>query len=338
MIRLTAVIEAEGHAPRALTHESNARTLVIGRDPSTDFQLPLTTISRQHARIDEADNVYTLEDLGSTHGTSINGRKLESGSKRVLRHGDIIEITTAKITCAIETEKVASAEPGEGTQQIAARAVQGILGRLGEANSDGPYLRIIAGTGEGKKMALGGSQTEWTLGRSRDCECVLDDLNVSRRHAQIKKDWHGYVIYDLGSKNGVQVADQSIVQKRRLRDHDEITIGPIRLVFVDPDADLLDALKDVPGFGSADDSAPLSAEASPPADGSSQGFAPGQPAGILPEPIGMPDESSQEDELSTIDPDLLQSPRPKLPVDWLVIGGVSILAAGSAIALYVVLA
>ena len=153
-----------------------------------------------------------------------------------------------------------------------------------------------------------------------------------------RKDWHGYVIYDLGSKNGVQVADQSIVQKRRLRDHDEITIGPIRLVFVDPDADLLDALKDVPGFGTADDREASAGDAPPPASDPSQGFAPGQPAGILPEPIAMPGEADDDDELSTIDPELLQSPRPRLPMDWLVIGGVTVLAAGSAIALYVVLA
>ena len=82
MIRLTAVIDIEGQAPRALTHESNARSIVIGRDPSADFQLPLSTVSRHHARISEVDNVYTLEDLGSTHGTAINGKVITKGEKR----------------------------------------------------------------------------------------------------------------------------------------------------------------------------------------------------------------------------------------------------------------
>jgi pSer/pThr/pTyr-binding forkhead associated (FHA) protein len=338
VIRLTAVIEVEGHAPRALTHESNARSIVIGRDGTADFQLPLSTISRHHARIGEADNVYTLEDLGSTHGTAINGNKMDSGQKKVLRHGDIIEITKAKITCAIETEKVASAEPGEGTQAIASRAVQGILGRLGEAKSEGPYLRIIHGAGEGTRFSLTGATSEWTLGRSRDCECVLPDPNVSRRHASIKKDWNGFVVHDLGSKNGVQVGDQNVTRPRRLKDRDEITVGPIRLVFVDPDADLLAALKDVPGFGPEDEPEPMDPAASH--VGAPQGleqdledFPPGQPDGALQEPAAR----SEEDELAAIDPELLANARPRLPTDALVMGGVALLAVGAAATLFYLL-
>ena len=45
MIRLTAVIELEGQS-RALTYESNNRSFTIGRDGSSDFQIPLTTVSR----------------------------------------------------------------------------------------------------------------------------------------------------------------------------------------------------------------------------------------------------------------------------------------------------
>ncbi|RZK89578.1 MAG: FHA domain-containing protein, partial [Methylobacterium sp.] len=310
---------------------------IIGRDPTADFQLPVSTISRHHARIGEADSIYTVEDLGSTHGTSINGRKLEPGSKRVLRHGDIIELTSAKVTCAIETDKVASVEPGEGTQQIAARAVQGILGRIGEASSDGPFLRVIAGAGEGSRFPLSSPHSEWTLGRSRDCEVALGDLNVSRRHAQIKKDWHGYVIYDLGSKNGVQVGDAPIQHKRRLRDRDEITIGPIRLVFVDPDAELLEALKDVPGFEREEDPAtmgPAESHLGAP-EVPALGFSPGEPGGTLPQPDdGLGDD---EDNLSNIDPELLRSAKQRLPVDWLIIGGVSALALGAAVTLVLML-
>src|SRR5262249_31136165 len=159
--------EIEGQAPRALTHESNARTIVMGRDSSADFQIPLSTISRQHARISETDHVYILEDLGSTHGTLVNGRKLDKNEKKVLRNGDIIELTKAKITANIEEEKVASVEPGEGTQAIAARAVQGILGRLGEAQNDGPFFRVIAGPDEGARYPLTGTTSEWSLGRSK---------------------------------------------------------------------------------------------------------------------------------------------------------------------------
>ena len=333
MIRLTAVIEVEGHAPRALTHESNARSIVMGREASADFVLPLTTISRHHARINASDNVYTIEDLGSTHGTVVNGKRIDSGTKKVLRHGDIIELTKAKITCAIETEKVASVEPGEGTQAIAARAVQGILGRLGEAQGEGPYLRVLNGPDEGTRFPLGGPLTEWALGRSKDCECVLHDANVSRRHALVKKDWNGYIISDLGSKNGVLINDVAITKPRRLRDRDEVIIGPIKLVYVDPDADLLAALKDVPGFEVDEPQEPDPMEASPShvgvPDQGDQAFEMGQAAG---EGVAMP--PSEEDELANIDPELLATVGSKLPMDWIIIGFVVVVALTCAAAVY----
>ena len=336
MIRLTAVIEVEGHAPRALTHESNARAIVLGRDPTSDFQLPLSTISRQHARISAADNIYTIEDLGSTHGTAVNGKRIDSGQKRVLRHGDIIELTKAKITCSIESEKVASADPGEGTQAIAARAVQGILGRIGEAKSDGPFLRVLNGADENTRFALTGPVAEWSIGRSKDCECVLNDPNVSRRHALVKKDWNGFIIQDLGSKNGVLINDHKIARTRRLRDSDEITIGPIKLVFVDPDADLLAALKGVPGFD-VDDSAAESLDenaqfAEPRASGIP--FMPGEADGSLPEP-NNPD--SQEDDLADIDPGLLANTRINPLTDWLILGVIGAVTLTSIVVLYVIL-
>lgn len=334
MIRLTAVIEIAGGAPRALTHESNARSFVIGRDESADFQIPLATISRRHVKIFESDNVYVVEDLGSTHGTLINGKKLGKGEKKVLRNGDILELTKAKVTCSIESDKVADAVPNEGTQAIAARAVQGILGRLGESQSEGPFLRVISGADEGMRFPLSGSLSEWTMGRSKDCELVLNDANVSRRHAVVKKDWNGFTVSDLGSKNGVIVNDALIKKPRRLKDHDELTIGPITLVFVDPDAELLASLKDVPGFATPpeedkDEPAPLEGSASP--VGAPDG-------GAQPEPMPDGAPASEEDELANIDPSLLVDARTRLPTEWIVIALVGLLILGAVgVLLFVVL-
>ena len=335
MIRLTAVIEIDGQAPRALTHESNARSVIIGRDGSADFQIPLSTISRQHVRISATDNVYVIEDLGSTHGTLVNGRKLDKGEKKLLRNGDVIELTKAKITTSIEEQKVASADPSEGTQALAARAVQGILGRLGEAQGEGPFFRVIAGPDEGARYALAGTQTEWTFGRSKDCEFVLNDPNVSRRHAQVKKDWNGFTIGDLGSKNGVIINEKPIQKPRRLKDHDEIIVGPVKMVFIDPDAELLAALKDVPGFGldepeSMDESpshvgAPTEGGETPADGGPPPPDAEGGPgeAAIPPAPVAA------EPDLTSIDPELLR-PAAGKSVEWVIILTVGVVVVGAA--------
>jgi FhaA, N-terminal domain/FHA domain len=56
---------------------------------------------------------------------------------------------------------------------------------------------------EGKRYAVapGGA----TIGRSRECDIVLADSNVSRRHAELRPTGDGWTITDLGSTNGVKV-------------------------------------------------------------------------------------------------------------------------------------
>jgi pSer/pThr/pTyr-binding forkhead associated (FHA) protein len=67
-----------------------------------------------------------------------------------------------------------------------------------------------------------------TIGRSRDCEIVIDDPNVSRRHAEIRKTIEGWMVVDLGSTNGVKVNGRR-VHEEVLSPGDEITLGLIRL-------------------------------------------------------------------------------------------------------------
>jgi hypothetical protein len=69
------------------------------------------------------------------------------------------------------------------------------------------------------------------LGRSKDCDCIFRDPNVSRRHAELRRgstgDWQ---VVDLGSTNGVKVNDRR-VESSRLAPGDEVTIGTTRFVF-----------------------------------------------------------------------------------------------------------
>jgi hypothetical protein len=69
------------------------------------------------------------------------------------------------------------------------------------------------------------------LGRSRECDCVLNDPDVSRRHAELRRrstgDWH---IVDLGSTNGVKVNGRQ-VDDSRLSPGDEVVLGTTRFMF-----------------------------------------------------------------------------------------------------------
>jgi pSer/pThr/pTyr-binding forkhead associated (FHA) protein len=82
--------------------------------------------------------------------------------------------------------------------------------------------------GGGKRLVLSGERM--TLGRSRDCDLVLDDPNVSRRHAELRITDEGWTIADLGSTNGIKVGGRRVA-KARLSPGDEVTVGLTRLSF-----------------------------------------------------------------------------------------------------------
>jgi len=70
------------------------------------------------------------------------------------------------------------------------------------------------------------------IGRSRDCDIVLDDAGVSRRHAELRPlDSSVWTIEDLGSTNGVRVNGQTIAGAHELRTGDSIGMGSTEMVF-----------------------------------------------------------------------------------------------------------
>lgn len=68
------------------------------------------------------------------------------------------------------------------------------------------------------------SQKVTTLGRSRDCDIVVPDSNVSRVHAEIRHEEFEYVLVDLGSTNGVEVNGRRVL-RHVLRDGDRVSLG-----------------------------------------------------------------------------------------------------------------
>ena len=70
-----------------------------------------------------------------------------------------------------------------------------------------------------------------SLGRSRECDCVFADPNISRKHAELRRgstgDWQ---IIDLGSTNGVKVNGRQVDQSR-LSPGDEVSLGTSHFTF-----------------------------------------------------------------------------------------------------------
>jgi pSer/pThr/pTyr-binding forkhead associated (FHA) protein len=65
---------------------------VIGRDPSATLCLEEDSVSKQHARLTRSDDGWEIEDLGSSNGTFVNGRRLYA--PETVRPGDLIRLGT----------------------------------------------------------------------------------------------------------------------------------------------------------------------------------------------------------------------------------------------------
>ena len=181
----------------------------------------------------------------------MNGAKLVPNEKKLIRSGDVLTVAKAKVSVSIAKSTV-ERTPGEKTEALAVRAVEDILGRLGagDTKDDVPFLRVMSGPDEGAKFYLRGPVVECILGRSRESDLVVNDANASRRHAMVKKDYNGVIFQDLGPKNLSQLNGKDVPKNgtKRLKDRDEIAIGSVKIIFIDPDAELLRSLGDIPGF------------------------------------------------------------------------------------------
>lgn len=94
----------------------------------------------------------------------------------------------------------------------------------------GPALVVRSGGGRaGEAFERIGERT--LIGRSPDCDVFLDDVTVSRRHAEIVQDGERFVIHDLGSLNGTFV-NRRRIEDEELGDDDEVQIGKYRLTFL----------------------------------------------------------------------------------------------------------
>ena len=74
-----------------------------------------------------------------------------------------------------------------------------------------------------------GGHTELLVGRHRDCDIVLTDPSISRRHAQLRFRDGGWIVRDLDSTNGTRVNGCSVV-RCRLQPGDHLTLGDASLV------------------------------------------------------------------------------------------------------------
>jgi FHA domain-containing protein len=121
----------------------------------------------------------------------------------------------------------AAEQAGHGNTMIYSTAGR-IRGPVEEAQGTRPTRALLVAEGRRHVIPPGGA----LVGRSRDCDVVLADANVSRRHAEVRPGAAGtWTIADLGSTNGVRVNGRQIAGGAPLAAGDRIVLGTAEIAF-----------------------------------------------------------------------------------------------------------
>ncbi|MDQ1104073.1 FHA domain-containing protein [Nocardioides zeae] len=119
--------------------------------------------------------------------------------------------------------------PSSSATESSDRALNAVDAAAVDALPPGHALLVVQrGPGAGSRFLLDTDLV--SAGRHPDSEIFLDDVTVSRRHADFRRDGGVFTVSDVGSLNGTYV-NRDRIDEVTLKDGDEVQIGKYRLVF-----------------------------------------------------------------------------------------------------------
>jgi hypothetical protein len=119
-------------------------------------------------------------------------------------------------------------EPQERGETLIYSTSARLRGALDEAQEARPPARALL-IAAGRDLALPAEGA--TVGRSRECDVIFDDVGVSRLHAELRPTPAGWEVEDRGSTNGVVVNSRRVSGRQRLQSGDRIEFGSTEVVF-----------------------------------------------------------------------------------------------------------
>lgn len=220
----------------------------IGRQEGNTIRLTERNVSRRHAKLVKEEENLFVEEVSARYGTRKNGERIEGRARFDV--GDVFLIGDYRLTLEGDTPKAeatpeASAPPPKPEDRkpnpftnaptqithrddIEKRASQGteIL------PAQPAKIVVISSNFAGQEFPL--NRKEMVIGRSDECDIIIDHRSVSQTHAKIVREPAGnYKIVDLNSKNGVKVSDEQY-RAVHLKRGDVIELGHVKFRFVEP--------------------------------------------------------------------------------------------------------
>jgi pSer/pThr/pTyr-binding forkhead associated (FHA) protein len=244
-----------------------AGELTVGRSPESGLKLVEGRPSRNHALLSFAEGSVFVQDLGSTNGTFVNDRRIDS--KVRLKSNDKLRFDVEQYLFRIETSGspadatvlregepdlvVASGKarvpegwlenPQAGNKTLymspdqlrqerkrlaAMGAVDGALGRV-----EVPQLVVLGGPEGALRIQLqptASGKKEWSIGSEGEREILLKRVGVSALHAKIVNEGNRWKVIDELSANGTFVNGRRCTMSF-LNSTDRITFGSVECIF-----------------------------------------------------------------------------------------------------------
>lgn len=208
-VQLPILVEESGRE-----HALRPGVSVIGREG--DVLLSDGRASRRHAQVTNDGGALSVEDLGSTNGTKVDGVALTPGEKRSLKGGEKLSFGGIVLQLSLPGTK-----GGNTTQVFASNKTAAITTA---PKKEVPPAMLI---GEGREIPLRAGAN--VFGRKAENDVQIADPYVSGKHGQIEITEQGVFITDLGSTNGTMLNDAKLAANMRtaMTPEDVIRLGSL---------------------------------------------------------------------------------------------------------------
>jgi pSer/pThr/pTyr-binding forkhead associated (FHA) protein len=216
--------------------------LFVGRAENCELRLPDYSVSPRHASFRQRGSDYLIEDEGSTNGTFVGPVRLAPHAPRVVRSGEHIRFGRVWVEATVE-HVPATTRTTVATKELALKLVAKAM--TAEGDSTVPRIVVREGVDQGTELSLEVPDKRYVLGRSTQCDVVLEEPNASRRHVELFVRNGQVIARELGSKNGTKLGGQPLPpdQETLWPKGAVLEIGADQILLMDPVGEALAELE-----------------------------------------------------------------------------------------------
>lgn len=215
---------------------AEGQTITIGRGKECDISIDNTAISRQHISISMNSGIYFVSDLGSTNGSFVNGKKIDTDEpvsesdtivfgKFILTPADPMD-SASRVSASIATDTM---NIDDETVFVTGKKQPATAAQF-KAKGSGPKITVIEGNASPKTLSLAGTSS-LKIGSDSSCDLVVSGWFIAKTQAYIIKRESNHLLVPQRSWVGTYLNGCKISSEQILRPGDIVTIRSVSLRF-----------------------------------------------------------------------------------------------------------